>query len=50
MDANRMFDEFRGRPGRKLLPSGERGEIAPAGYRELRELLPGDFPAVACRS
>ena len=32
-----MFDEFRGRPGRKLLPSGERGEIAPEDTGSLAE-------------
>ncbi len=33
---NRMFEEFRGRPGRRrLLPSGERGSaVVPAEYRE----------------
>ncbi len=31
---NRIFEEFTGRPRRKLLPSGERGEIMPARYRE----------------
>ncbi len=31
---NRMFEDFWGRPRRKLLPSGEREEIVPAGYRE----------------
>ena len=31
---NRMFEDFWGRPRRKLLPSGERGEIVPAGSRE----------------
>ncbi len=33
---NRMFEEFWGRPSgrRRMLPSGERGEIAPAEYRE----------------
>jgi HSP20 family protein len=31
---NRMFEEFSGRPRRRLLSSGERGEIAPAVYRE----------------
>ena len=31
---NRMFEEFIGRPSRRLLPSGERGEIVPAEYRE----------------
>jgi HSP20 family protein len=31
---NRIFEEFIGRPRRKLLPSGEKGEIIPAGYRE----------------
>ncbi len=31
---NRMFEEFSGRPRRRLLASGERGEIAPAVYRE----------------
>ena len=33
---NRMFEEFRGRPGRRLmLPSGERaGAVVPAEYRE----------------
>ncbi len=31
---NRMFEEFWGRPHRRLLPSGERGEIVPAEYRE----------------
>jgi HSP20 family protein len=32
---NRMFEEFWGRPGRRrLLPSGERGEVVPAEYRE----------------
>ena len=31
---NRMFEEFWGRPSRRLLPSGERGEIVPAGYRQ----------------
>ncbi|MFZ3058366.1 MAG: Hsp20/alpha crystallin family protein [Candidatus Methanoperedens sp.] len=32
---NRMFEEFLGRPGRRrLLPSGERGAVVPAEYRE----------------
>ncbi len=32
---NRMFDEFWGRPSRRrLLPSGERGAVVPAEYRE----------------
>jgi len=32
---NRIFEEFWGRPSRRrLLPSGERGEIVPAEYRE----------------
>ncbi len=32
---NRMFEEFWGRPSRRrLLPSGERGEVVPAEYRE----------------
>jgi len=32
---NRMFEEFWGRPSRQLmLPSGERGEIVPAEYRQ----------------
>ncbi len=32
---NRMFEEFWGRPARRrLLPSGERGEVVPAEYRE----------------
>jgi HSP20 family protein len=32
---NRMFEEFGGRPSRQLmLPSGERGEIVPAEYRQ----------------
>lgn len=31
---NRMFEEFWGRPRRRLLPAGERGEIVPAEYRE----------------
>ena len=31
---NRMFEEFSGRPRRKLLPSGERGDITQAEYRE----------------
>lgn len=31
---NRMFEEFWGRPRRRLLPSGERGEIVPAEHRE----------------
>ncbi len=30
---NRMFDEFWGRPSRRLLPSGERGEIIPSEQR-----------------
>ncbi len=30
---NRMFEEFWGRPARKLLPSGEGGELVP-GYRQ----------------
>ena len=30
---NRMFEDFWGRPGRRLLPSGERGGIVPPGYR-----------------
>lgn len=32
---NRFFEEFQGRPRRRLmLPSGERGEAVPAEYRE----------------
>ena len=31
---NRIFEEFWGRPRRQLLPSGERGEILPAEYRQ----------------
>ncbi len=32
---NRMFEEFWGRPSRRrLLPSGERGAVVPAEYRE----------------
>lgn len=31
---DRMFDEFWGRPRRRLLPSGRKGEIIPAEYRE----------------
>ncbi len=31
---NRMFEEFWGRPRRPLLPSSEKGEIVPAGYRQ----------------
>ena len=31
---NRMFEEFWGRPRRPLLPSGEKGEIIPAEYRQ----------------
>lgn len=31
---NRMFEEFWGRPSRRLLPSGERGEIVPAEHRQ----------------
>src|SRR5574341_1438439 len=31
---NRMFEEFWGRPGRRLLTSGEKGEIVPAEYRQ----------------
>jgi HSP20 family protein len=31
---NRMFEEFSGRPSRRLLPSGERGEIVPAERRQ----------------
>ena len=32
---NRMFEEFWGRPAaRRLLPSGERGAVVPAEYRE----------------
>ncbi len=30
---NRMFEEFWGRPSRRLLPSGERGEILPSERR-----------------
>ncbi len=31
---NRMFEEFWGRPTRRLLTSGERGELVPAEYRQ----------------
>ena len=31
---NRMFEDFWGRPRRPLLPSGEKGEIVPAEYRQ----------------
>ncbi len=31
---NRMFEDFWGRPRRQLLPSGERGEMLPAEYRQ----------------
>ncbi len=31
---NRIFEEFWGRPGRRLLTSGERGEIVPAEFRK----------------
>ncbi len=31
---NRMFEDFWGRPARRLLPSGEKGEIVPAEYRQ----------------
>ena len=31
---NRMFEEFWGRPRRRLLPSGEKGEIVPAESRQ----------------
>ncbi len=31
---NRMFEDFWGRPRRALLPSGERGEMLPAEYRQ----------------
>ncbi len=31
---NRMFEDFWGRPSRRLLPSGERGEMVPAEHRQ----------------
>lgn len=31
---NRMYEEFWGRPIQRLLPSGERGEVLTAGYRQ----------------
>lgn len=45
---NRMFEQYRGRPERRLLPSGERGEVMKAGAKQpFIDLLETDKEVIA---